>query len=368
MEIPKNVTQIGELNEFCRVYIEDYVISFLKQMNAVAKDKHMALALYGRREEEEGKTFLFLYGAAKVNYIQKEVRHLSQAQKQEIQWNLQKYFPMHTFQGYALLNGEAVEGFYILEKEVCRFVGGYAQFYEKNDEMLAYMLEERQKEATPEVVNREKYDTVRQRQQERRKDFFGEEVDPEEEEIKASEGKHSGFRYTAIASLGVLCMLGVMVATGPYGLQKDSNGQEDMQTESLQVVQGKAEGETVIKPGELLSEALEQENQAQIDLQEQIVGEQSESAPEATEESTVQESVAEEGNATENTGESIEESLEAANKAEPVWYEICKGDTLNAISLRNYGDRQHIQAICDLNQITNPDRIKIGQKILLPIP
>lgn len=47
--------------------------------------------------------------------------------------------------GYQILNGEMVEGFQICEQEICRYVSGYAQFYEKNDSMLAYMLENRGK-------------------------------------------------------------------------------------------------------------------------------------------------------------------------------------------------------------------------------
>lgn len=36
-----------------------------------------------------------------------------------------------TFLGYQILNGEMVEGFRICEQEICRYVAGYAQFYEK---------------------------------------------------------------------------------------------------------------------------------------------------------------------------------------------------------------------------------------------
>lgn len=57
--------------------------------------------------------------------------------------------------GYQILNGEMVEGFQICEQEICRYVSGYAQFYEKNDSMLAYMLENRGEEAAPEKVDQE---------------------------------------------------------------------------------------------------------------------------------------------------------------------------------------------------------------------
>lgn len=47
-------------------------------------------------------------------------------------------------------------------------MSGYAQFYEKNDSMLAYMLENRGEEAAPEKVDQEKYEVVKKRQEERR--------------------------------------------------------------------------------------------------------------------------------------------------------------------------------------------------------
>lgn len=169
MELPKNITQIGEADKHCRIYVEDYVVSYIKQMNGIAQNKEIAIALYGRKTVEGGVTYLFAYGSAKLNFLQKTVRHLSQAQEQEIEKLRKKYFSEMTFLGYRILNGEMVEGFYICEQDICRCVEGYAQFYEKNDSMLAYMLENREEEAKPEEVDREKYEVVRKRQEERKR-------------------------------------------------------------------------------------------------------------------------------------------------------------------------------------------------------
>ena len=168
MELPKNITQIGEADKHCRVYVEDYVVSYIKQMNGMAQNKDIAIALYGRRTTENGVAYLFAYGSAKLNFLQKPIRHLSQAQEQEIEKLRKKYFPEMTFLGYQILNGEMVEGFRICEQEICRYVAGYAQFYEKNDSMLAYMLENRGEEAEPEKLDQEKYEVVKKRQEERR--------------------------------------------------------------------------------------------------------------------------------------------------------------------------------------------------------
>ncbi|MDE6699495.1 MAG: hypothetical protein K2K10_00545, partial [Acetatifactor sp.] len=84
MELPKNITQIGEVGRDCKIYVEDYVVSYMKQLNRAAQDKDMAVALYGKREEENGVVYYFVYGAGKLDFLQREVRHLSQAQRQEI--------------------------------------------------------------------------------------------------------------------------------------------------------------------------------------------------------------------------------------------------------------------------------------------
>lgn len=168
MELPKNITQIGESDKSCKIYVEDYVVSYIKQRNRLAENKKAAVALYGIRREENEISYLFLYGAGKLESIQREVRHLSQAQNQEIESIRRRYFDKYQFLGYRLLDGEMVEGFHVCEQGICRYISGYAQFYEKNDLMLAYMLDTREDEPKPEEVNQEKYERVRQRQEERR--------------------------------------------------------------------------------------------------------------------------------------------------------------------------------------------------------
>ncbi len=65
MELPKNITQIGETNQYCKIYVEDYVFSYIKQLNQFAQDKNIGVALYGTRKEEAGVSYLFLFGACK---------------------------------------------------------------------------------------------------------------------------------------------------------------------------------------------------------------------------------------------------------------------------------------------------------------
>ena len=61
MELPKNITQIGEADKHCRIYVEDYVVSYIKQMNGMAQNKDIAIALYGRKTAEDGVAYLFAW-------------------------------------------------------------------------------------------------------------------------------------------------------------------------------------------------------------------------------------------------------------------------------------------------------------------
>ena len=61
-----------------------------------------------------------------------------------------------------------------------------------------------------------------------------------------------------------------------------------------------------------------------------------------------------------------QEEVEALSRNVARYYKVERGDTLYTISQKIYGDTDHVQKICELNQITDPDRIRDGQKIILP--
>lgn len=365
MELPKNVTQIGESDRSCKIYVEDYVISYIKQLNRHACDKELAVALYGVRKEEGGITYLFLYGAGKVNFLQRECRHLSQAQLQEIEKLRRKYFAEYAFLGYRLLNGEMVEGFHVYEQEVCRYITGYVQFYEKNDSMLAYMLEERPEEARPEEVDREKYETVRRRQEEKKA-----QVIPYRAKGKRNPG--AGRRRQGIA---VAAVFAVVCAAGVLTLKRDGTLDElqvaarqmlaEMSTQQLSdVVPAGADTAVVgtIVAEDKLTEAIREENAAAgaTATAEPASESASEGSPESSTEATATAEPASEP-ASEGSLESPTESAATAAS-----YTIKRGDTLIGISLQRYGTDKRVAEICSLNDIENPDDIKIGQKIFLP--
>lgn len=64
--------------------------------------------------------------------------------------------------------------------------------------------------------------------------------------------------------------------------------------------------------------------------------------------------------------EEPEEGEEALSRSVTRYYEVEQGDTLYTISQKIYGDFSRVEKICEVNQITNPDKIRSGQRIILP--
>lgn len=399
MELPKNITQIGEANPHCKIYVEDYVISYIKQLNQFARDKMIAVGLYGEHKEEAGITYLFLYGACRLNFLQKECRHLSQAVQQEAEKQKKKYFPEYVFLGYRLLDGEMVEGFHICEQDVCRYIEGYAQFYVKNDRMLALMLDERQEEAKPEEFNQEKYDVVKKRQEERRAlsdrkfgHVFGTESRrPANEEPgePVSGLRFRNMKMTAAAAFALLCVVGVSAML--YG-----ESAEDLQAAVRQFVEGISRKQLpddvlevsnnsvqvgTIMTEDKLTDAILKENseKSEADNGSGLTSESgsepseqvppaSDAAPDPVPEPTpdpVPEPTPDP--APEPTPTPVPEPTPTPIP-EPVSYTVERGDTLIGICIRKYGSDARVSEICALNGIENPDDIKEGQSILLPQP
>lgn len=66
------------------------------------------------------------------------------------------------------------------------------------------------------------------------------------------------------------------------------------------------------------------------------------------------------------TEEQPEEGEEALSRSVTRYYEVERGDTLYTISQKIYGDFSRVEKICEVNQITDPDKIRSGQRIILP--
>lgn len=407
MELPKNITQIGEINHSCKIYIEDYVFSYINQYNEQAADKEIAIALYGERKTEGDVVYFFLYGASRIHFMPRETRHLSQAVLQDAEKQRKKFFPAYSFWGYLMLTGEMIEGIHIYEQGVGRYVPGFARFYEQNDTMLNFLLEERAKRK-PEEISLEKYEAARKRQEQRRTQAVGQEEPPRrmsgswdnrarlareryrDEKRKGTEGRADG-KFRVAVACACLCVVGFALRDewqGKVGQTVSTIFRDAMEKQLPDAGYEAAEQnrtDTLVAEDRLADAVLE-ENKQQPVLSDKV--EIAEAEPERTEEEkppigteeVPAPSAEPEGKeepsaetqppaAQEETASAGQESLpqtEPAATPEPVKYVIQKGDTLTSICMLRYGTDDRLQEVCAMNGIRNPDDIKEGAKILLP--
>lgn len=364
MELPKNITQIGETDKNSKIYMEDYVVSYIKQQSKKSVDKHTGVALFGKRNKEESMSYHFIYGACMVNYITKEVKHLSGAQLQEVERIRRTHFEEYLFIGYCILDGEAIEGIYLYENEICRYIKGYACFYEKNDSMLSFMVENREKEYVPEQVSCIKYEEARSRQEERKRLF---EENKGITNIKKMEKQDGDSSFFPVAAVLMLAILGVTVATysNPGELANRMNAGVDtiqgwFHNSDEEALPAAAEHVETLVAESQLTEAIQKENATAE------VPKTAAPMPTATISPTAEPIATPEiiPSATPVVTKEPASDPAAVKPAEE--YTIQIGDTLIQLCRNRYGDESMVKTVCEMNGIIDPNNIQVGQKILLP--
>lgn len=387
MDLPKNIVQIGEIDKTCKVYIEDFCFSYLKQLNVQASSKHIAVALYGSSREEEGISYLFVYCACRVLFLEKDTKYLPQAALQDIEKQRKRYFAEYSFLGYHILDGEMMEGIHAFDHGTCRYVGGYARFYEKNEKMLQYMLSEKKGEAPSEEVSVEKYEAVRKRQEERKRQveaFHRQKERRRETAVHRNPApeKNAGMRFAGTAAVLALGVGGAFFAGNSGQLQglfqaakqTLANITERQLPEAVPVAANAVQVDKIVAEDKLTQAILEENRSEETDSASLQDGE--EAMTRESEELPAQSEVPrEESGIIPSEAASSEEDLPVSAAAEaspsqearkPTKYTVKRGDTLLDICQTWYGDESRLEEICSMNHITDPNDIKAGQKILLP--
>lgn len=415
MELPRNTTLVGEIHPKQKIYVEDYVISYLKQIHKANPGKEIGVALYGKKSSDEEETYYFLYGAMKMDSLVREVKHFSQAQLQEAEKIRKKLFSMYRFCGFCMVSEDELEEIVLYEDNHLETVSGYVRFYEKNDLMLELLLADRDGSPCEGVEDMGRYEAARDRQQERREYYYPGETFgdgknrkvTESKEDAALEGKAGGWWAVAIcgAALFFLFMKGKdgndsllsklnsayqSVKTSVSSVNLNENDSSSEEGETLEISTTENQGnKTLTEVGtivtdEALGQVVLEENQKgeeivggnelAKDIEENIVEpEESKTTDHGMDDGQSKESVDEAktdmgGSQSQAEGETNETEKAPSTEKEggQETYVICKGDTLIGISMSRYGTLQKVEEICKLNRIDNPDNIQIGQKILLP--
>ena len=105
--LPKNIRQIGERDQILKLYLEDYVKTYLKRLRpARGSDLRVGLLL-GSREVHEDVPYVFVDGALEMESVTEEgekVVFTEDAWKKAYQ-EVEQMFPKRTVQGWFLCGG-----------------------------------------------------------------------------------------------------------------------------------------------------------------------------------------------------------------------------------------------------------------------
>ena len=146
LKIPKNVMQIGTGSPNVKLYMEDYVHTFLER----CQGKETCLA-FGQQEEKDGIRYYLIYGVEKETDFRRG--NFPYFQKLERIGKIEKK--------------EAAVRFWTVRGEEIQ-IGGYFIFYEQNEEMQAYMIAEREQSRPAAVEEERVMEEIRARREKRK--------------------------------------------------------------------------------------------------------------------------------------------------------------------------------------------------------
>ena len=419
LKIPKNVMQIGTGSPNVKLYMEDYVHTFLER----CQGKETCLA-FGQQEEKDGIRYYLIYGVEKETDFRRG--NFPYFQKLERIGKIEKK--------------EAAVRFWTMRGEEIQ-IGGYFIFYEQNEEMQAYMIAEREQSRPADVEEERVMEAINARREKRKAEAAADAARGITASRASAPNTASG-RKTVLSRLGALkaaaptlnaasrktafgtayqarlgstgalfpklCRIGclvlllVLVGTALTSV----NQYPDMKAVSAllagAVRNTKNETENT-SPGLIVEETVgwnssdEMAQSAALDEATQAddatgaantamdgevtdnrtadnvmtdnVTADSATADSATADS--QNAVATDADAESSTARqsaSASDSFPQVQEAlaHPESYQVQKGDSLIAISRRFYGTDEKVIEICRLNNIKDPNQIQPGQNILLP--
>lgn len=382
-QLPKNVRQIGNVCDSSKIYVEDYVDTFFNQLCSKAEQEMIGAFLVGETIREEEQDYIFIYGAIQMKELEtkgKDIivnenvwKHACETCKEyfenaeilgwfitggeqplEVNHNItkmhQKYFPREQSVFVTKDARDKEEKFYIYKYRNMMECSGHYVYYEKNLEMQNYMISTRKRTGlTPGEL-------IEDRVTKNFRSIIREKTEKNEQKTQ------SRFVY-AVSTFLVLVIL-VIGAT----LINNYDRMKGVKDTLEQSANKDSEDETVEVLGDIVHS--EQKTQEEDKPEEEMPGTGNENAEqpgagedEATEDEATEDEATED-EAAEDEEIKNEETLEQTTVSEI--YIVKKGDTLQSISRKTYGDISRVDDICQLNGLEDGNLIYIGQKLLLP--
>lgn len=374
IRLPKNIKQIGQADSGKRIYIEDYVVTFIRQRGK--DNRYVLLGSSGMVGEIYA---VFINGAIVIDPKWDEGNIMSgfgSGTWENIYKEIKDNFVQHDIVGWALAtdNWEEDDNS-VLKTHIANFPGedkvlyvhdvysreeymykyylgglkkqkGYYMYYEKNEPMQAYMLKVNNPKSNEANFKDDKTQKIRTIAL---KGYVEEKV--AEEKDKPGKGNAVITTVLAVAMLA----LAFKISTG---------GMDGNDTILSPVVSTTA---SVAANGEVVKN----ENATAITIPPKVVPECSKAPQEQATKGVSDEKASDspQSTKTEKTKEPVKKTKEpekVISEIKPATYIVAKGDTLADISYKMYGTVFKVEEIMKANKITDKNVIVVGQKLVIP--
>ena len=415
-KLPKNIRQIGNPEKDFRIYMEDYVYTYLHPAQITGIEIGVLprlLILLGEINHFSNRSCAFISGAIQVENreCKEELPELNEAAWRQIHKQMQRFFDkceivgwvldipgntleisaemeeihrrnfVSSYQFFFLMDSmEREEAFYTWKDGRLSRKEGYFIYYEKNPQMQEYMISRRESLSGEKSPTEEGGDQAA-------KNYRAMMLEKKERSEKGRTGILS--YLTSILTVIALCAVSVILLGSIHRMENMEQTISVMSTAIEEAADGESEKtdhqvavETV--SGTILPET----DPAGEQKQEEAFGAPAEPETPVSEGTPVQEETpvqAEEPQADpageiENDAPAAEEEKPDAQPAEPAaadeispylaqgYYIVQKGDNLQKICYTVYKTQKMLRAVCEANQIEDQDTIYAGQKIILPTP
>lgn len=418
--LPKNIRQIGNPEKDFRIYMEDYVYTYLHpaQINGMEMGiLPRLLILLGEINHFSNRSCAFISGAIQVENKEQpeELPEFNESTWRRIHTEMQRFFDkceivgwvldipgntlevsremeeMHRinfvgkYQFFFLMDSrEREEAFYTWKEGQLRRKEGYFIYYEKNPQMQEYMISKKESLFGDKPFAEEVSDHAA-------KNYRAMMMQKKEQNYK---GKGGILSYlTSILTVIILCSVSVLLLSNIRRMENMektisvmSDAIESTETKGSKTaenVQNQVAIETIssnVIPIEedTIEEPVKQTKEPDKATEQDSLPNQSpaEPIPEAKEEETAsnqpedpaehQEETKQEPADQEKAKKDGQTSKEAEQYLEQGYYIVQAGDSLRQICYNIYQTHAMLDALCEANNIEDQDTIYAGQKIILP--
>lgn len=361
---PKNIKQIGEVSSDKKIYIEDYVFTYINSIAYNNPSDSQAGVLLGENQTDGDEKCVFIKGIIKAKLgteVEEKGVYFNESVWNGIYSDVEKYFPdlsvvgwfaaipevtpermmklkkihldnfagtMKTF--YLIDTVEKEENFYLYENGELKKQKGYVCFYERNYEMQEYMLERRERKSSedgPDKVMKSIRNIIR-----------------EKEELHEQK-KNARFMYgVSTFMVIVILVIGINLMNNYQKMKKF-----DKSISSLMVQMSGNDTAT----------------QEEVVPVNKLEGGVYPTEAETTSQTAVTSVVSTE-NVTVTAAQPVEEQTVAATVNEVKTYTVKAGDTIMGICKKYYGDTSKCNEVIAYNNIKDENFLYIGQQIKLP--